>query len=916
MSIAVDLMTTSTVDFALAYARLGMRVFPLEPGSKRPHGNKQDLDELKARGQERHTPHRLAPNGYHCATSDERQIREWWSKDPLAGIGWVPGPDHLVLDVDVKNGKDGVASLAQLTGEHGPVSTLVGGTPSGGFHLVFSTPAMPGREGTDVLGSGLDIKASNGYVVLPPTVVAGGAYAWMNWDPLEGQPSIAPAPAWMLDLLGQPAACGTGKGARAADAEDAGAFDRELTADRVDESTLEELRAAIEHISADPYSTWIAMGEALATLKSTDFAHDARDIWLEWSATSEKFDEAEAESKWRSFKPRRTSHAAVFAEAQRCGWVNPRVDIGPASRTAQEVIAELRTLEKEKVLEVWAEQAKHLPRDASKLVIDEVARLTGVGPRPLQGTLSELQKEDAAHRREIVTLDRIGDRLEIEYRPEDRSLMAETLETAIIGAAAPGEYISFAGALCEVATKEMPGTHLIDSPDGEPPAVPLIVPLDDVAILARAERVAVFYRFTKNGRQLIGVPREVIEIVRGKRKHAAPEVAGLVTHPIVLPNGEIVATDGLHEKSRLFLMGTSIADARPFSKTEAARAIERLRATFLEGFEFADVWDADVALAGLFTAVLRRVLDIAPGLVVMAHMQASGKTTLVRIIHIILTGQDLPVSTFPQGDEAEVQKRLLSALMRSPALVCFDNLEDGKTFCSPAIAGAMTSPTFTQRLLGASRDVEVPTNAMFVLTGNNLALGADEESRWLVSSLAPKATRPSERTFRNPDVVAHALSIRAQVLRDVVGVVAGYIRTGEHMPTATRFARWDRMVRQPLIWTGCSDMRLNFASNAERSAKGQALAELLTALVAHFDGVEFTASAVANPGFPSEQHEDLRDALTALGAKDPGNSTSVGAVLASHVGRVASIAANDGSQRDARLHSRLVGGRTKYCVQC
>jgi hypothetical protein len=53
-------------------------------------------------------------------------------------------------------------------------------------------------------------------------------------------------------------------------------------------------------------------------------------------------------------------------------------------------------------------------------------------------------------------------------------------------------------------------------------------------------------------------------------------------------------------------------------------------------------------------------------------MQASGKTTLFRKFHIVLTGRDMAVSTFPENDEAEVQKRLLAMLMRSPAMVCFD----------------------------------------------------------------------------------------------------------------------------------------------------------------------------------------------------------------------------------------------------
>ena len=75
------------------------------------------------------------------------------------------------------------------------------------------------------------------------------------------------------------------------------------------------------------------------------------------------------------------------------------------------------------------------------------------------------------------------------------------------------------------------------------------------------------------------------------------------------------------------------------------------------------------------------------------------------------------------------------------------------------------------------------------MTGNNLSLGSDELTRWLPIYLNSKSARPQERTFKKPDVMSHALSIREEVLRDVVGIVAGYIASKENMPTANRYPR-------------------------------------------------------------------------------------------------------------------------------
>lgn len=83
--------------------------------------------------------------------------------------------------------------------------------------------------------------------------------------------------------------------------------------------TIAELRAALEWLSSDDRDLWVRMGMALKTLGPKGKA-----LWLEWSAKSDKFDAGDAERVWGSFEPEGTDYRAVFAEAQRKGWKNPR----------------------------------------------------------------------------------------------------------------------------------------------------------------------------------------------------------------------------------------------------------------------------------------------------------------------------------------------------------------------------------------------------------------------------------------------------------------------------------------------------------------------------------------------------------------------------------------------------------------
>lgn len=111
----------------------------------------------------------------------------------------------------------------------------------------------------------------------------------------------------------------------------------------VEAKTVTELRSALLAMSADDRDVWIRMGHALKPLGSV-----GRGLWMEWSATSEKFESADAGRVWRSLNPTNTGYQAVFAEAQRHGWVNPlsnaatggtRTDWRPPAYARQAVLA-------------------------------------------------------------------------------------------------------------------------------------------------------------------------------------------------------------------------------------------------------------------------------------------------------------------------------------------------------------------------------------------------------------------------------------------------------------------------------------------------------------------------------------------------------------------------------------------------
>lgn len=108
-----------------------------------------------------------------------REFYDFATTDPdfslgMNNAGVATGDGFAVLDIDVKDGRDGRPALEAL----GPLPlTLTVATPSGGLHLYFALP--PGAEiGNSVnrLGKGIDVRGHHGYVVAPGSSTPKGSY--------------------------------------------------------------------------------------------------------------------------------------------------------------------------------------------------------------------------------------------------------------------------------------------------------------------------------------------------------------------------------------------------------------------------------------------------------------------------------------------------------------------------------------------------------------------------------------------------------------------------------------------------------------------------------------------------------------------------------------------------------------------
>lgn len=130
------------------------------------------------------------------ATTDIDQITQWWGgRYTGCNIGARVPASMIVIDIDPRHGGD--RSIAELEQQHGKLPetlTTISGRGDGGRHLFFRRPS--GKLSSKRLGSGIDLKTSAGYVVMPPSIHPDTGKPYTRID----RAVVAP-PAWLVNLL-------------------------------------------------------------------------------------------------------------------------------------------------------------------------------------------------------------------------------------------------------------------------------------------------------------------------------------------------------------------------------------------------------------------------------------------------------------------------------------------------------------------------------------------------------------------------------------------------------------------------------------------------------------------------------------------------------------------------------------------
>lgn len=171
---------TTNLDWALKYSQMGLRMFPLQPGTKVP----------------------MTEHGVKDATDDPLVIEEWWTKTPDAGIGLAARAEQVgdacFLEFDQR---PWLAAWAKEHGQEKPVTRLHKSGGKESPHYIFrhteKSLALGNCDGAKDGHEWFSFRAANRYIVAPPSIHPDSGKPYT----VELDVEPVPIPDWLVDVI-------------------------------------------------------------------------------------------------------------------------------------------------------------------------------------------------------------------------------------------------------------------------------------------------------------------------------------------------------------------------------------------------------------------------------------------------------------------------------------------------------------------------------------------------------------------------------------------------------------------------------------------------------------------------------------------------------------------------------------------
>jgi hypothetical protein len=369
---------------------------------------------------------------------------------------------------------------------------------------------------------------------------------------------------------------------------------------------------------------------------------------------------------------------------------------------------------------------------------------------------------------------------------------------------------------------------------------PTITSISRATLKERLSRVADFLvKKEEEAWSSVKPPQDVVDALYDRKQWPGIRfLVGLREAPFLRPDGSVCQKLGYDEKTR-FILATSVRFPHIPESPSQKQALECLKQLLdiVCDFPFASDEHRVSWLALVLTLFGRCAIDgPCPVFAVDANTRGSGKTRLVDLVSILLTGKEAP-RTIQTDNEEEMRKRALACYIGARPLTLIDNVRG--ILGGATLEGATTGSTFEERLLGTNENLILPALTVWTCTGNNLTFTDDMGRRVLPIRLESELENPESRSdFKIPSLLSWVKQHRAELVAAVLTMWRAWFVAGrphsEDLTLWGSFEEWSALLLPIISWLDLpSPMSTHEALTKNDSSKGTIysfLAELANAL--------------------------------------------------------------------------------------
>ncbi|WFE27793.1 hypothetical protein O7623_00840 [Solwaraspora sp. WMMD791] len=324
------------------------------------------------------------------------------------------------------------------------------------------------------------------------------------------------------------------------------------------------------------------------------------------------------------------------------------------------------------------------------------------------------------------------------------------LKTALVDGLLPDTYVS-AGSLVHMEAVSGGITTAADDDSPLPVTASTLTPASLAAALA--EHAYVYRLKTRKDaggnpepyEEETTPPRDILgSVLAGKTWPGVPPLRGIIGAPVLRRDGTLLQQPGYDPATGLYLAAKVTLPPVPDHPTadQVADARRFLLGAFLRDFPWSSAADRANYVALLATPILRHFTrSLTPFALIDATMPSSGKTILTAGPGMLYGQRIMP---WAYSDE-ELRKSITAVLAEQVGVVIWDNLAEGTVIDSAVLAQLVTTGVWSDRQLGASRNIATVNDRLWMATGNNLQVGGDMASRTVRVHLDPDMPQPELR---------------------------------------------------------------------------------------------------------------------------------------------------------------------------